>query len=191
MSRLSITGAALALAGLMSVEVATAQGADEATKGFYIGAAAGQARFDDSFSIDDLDREDTSWKALAGWRFADQFSIEGSYVDFGESTAPGALGINPFAQEAKAWMLQAVGYIAIPYVDLFAKLGAARVEAEGRGANVAGINDRTTEFAYGWGAQWRWRSLAIRGEYERFDADVIGDLNMVSLGVTYTLPLQR
>jgi hypothetical protein len=164
---------------------------DEPAKGFYVGASIGQSRFDDSFSINDLDREDKSWKALVGWRFADQFALEGSYVDFGESTAPGALGVNPFAQEAKAWMLQAVGYLPIPYVDLFAKLGAARVDAEGGGANLPGVKDRTTEFAYGWGVQWRWRTLAIRGEYERLDADVVGDLNMVSLGVTYTLPLQR
>jgi hypothetical protein len=189
--RSSVIGV-FSLAALATSGVALAQqDAEEATKGFYIGAAAGQARFDDKFSINDLDREDTSWKALVGWRFADQFSLEGSYVDFGESTAPGALGINPFAQEAKAWMLQGVGYIAIPYIDLFAKVGVARIESQGRGANLPGVRDRTNEFAYGWGAQWRWRSLAIRGEYERFDADVIGDLNLLSLGVTYTLPLQR
>jgi hypothetical protein len=189
--RSSLTAGFMAVAGLACYSDATAQNADEATKGFYIGAAAGQARFDDKFSIDNLDRKDTSWKALVGWRFADQFSLEGSYIDFGESTAPATLGINPFAQDAKAWMIQAVGYIPIPYVDLFAKVGAARIQAEGRGANLPGVRDRTNKFAYGWGVQWRWRSLAVRGEYERFDTDVIGNLNLLSLGVTYTLPLQR
>ncbi len=85
---------------------------------FPVGASIGQARFDDSVSIDDLDREQ-------------------------------------------------------------------------HGAKLPGVKDRTTEFAYGWGVQWRWRTLAIRGEYERLDADVLGDLNMVSVGLTYTLPLQR
>src|SRR5689334_3676734 len=92
---------------------------DEPANGPYVGASIGQSRFDNSFSINDLDRKDKSWKGLVGWRFANQFAVEGSYVDFGKSTAPGALGVNPFAQEAKAWMLQGVGFLPIPYVDLF------------------------------------------------------------------------
>jgi hypothetical protein len=188
----SIVGASvLAVAGTLLAPAVMAQDASEATKGFYVGGAAGQARFDDNFDIDDLDREDTSWKALAGWRFADQFALEASYIDFGDSTAPAQLGLTPFAQSAKAYTLQAVGYIPIPYVDLFAKVGAARIDAEGGGGALARVNDKATNFAYGWGAQWRWRSLAIRGEYERFDTDFIGDLDLITLGVTYTLPIQR
>jgi hypothetical protein len=180
----------MALGSLACVTTVNAQSSDEPTKGLYIGGAAGQARFDDNFDIGDLDREDTSWKALAGWRFADQFSLEATYIDFGDSTSPGALGLTPFAQEAKAFALQAVGYIPIPYVDLFAKVGAARIDAEGGGNGLARQNDKSTDFAFGWGAQYRWKSLAIRAEYERFDTNVIGDLDLVSLGVTYTLPVQ-
>jgi hypothetical protein len=181
----------LAVSSALLAPAALAQGPDEAVKGFYIGGAAGQARFDDNFNIDDLDREDTSWKAIAGWRFADQFALEASYIDFGDSTAPSQLGLTPFAQSAKAYTLEAVGYIPIPYVDLFAKVGAARMDAEGGGGALARVNDKATNFAYGWGAQYRWRSLAIRAEYERFDTDLIGDLDLVTLGVTYTFPVQR
>jgi OOP family OmpA-OmpF porin len=182
---------ALALSFAAFAGGAYAQDSAEAVKGFYIGGAAGQARFDDDFEIDDLDREDTSWKAIAGWRFADQFALEASYIDFGDSTAPAALGLTPFAQEAKAFSLQAVGYIPIPYVDLFAKVGAARIDAEGGGGALARVNDKSTNFAYGWGVQWRWQSLAVRAEYERFDTDLIGDLDLASVGVTYTFPVQR
>ncbi len=73
-------------------------------------------------------------------------------------------------------------------MDLFAKVGAARIDAEGGGGALARVNDKATNFAYGWGVQWRWNSLAVRAEYERFDTDLIGDLNLASLGVTYTLP---
>ena len=191
MTTIKFTACALALAGTLVAGSALAQDNSEAVKGFYIGGAAGQARFDDKFDIDDLDRSDTSWKAIAGWRFADQFALEASYVDFGDSTAPAALGLTPFAQSAKAYSLQAVGYLPIPYVDLFAKVGAARIDAEGGGGSLARSNDKSTDFAFGWGVQWRWQSLAVRAEYERFDTKLIGDLDLASIGVTYTFPTQR
>ena len=191
MKKTMLSVCALTLSAAAFAPSAFAQDASEAVKGFYIGGAAGQARYDDDFDIDDLDRKDTSWKALAGWRFADQFALEASYIDFGDSTAPAALGLTPFAQSAKAYTLQAVGYIPIPYVDLFAKVGAARIDAEGGGGALARVNDKSTDFAYGWGAQWRWQSLAVRAEYERFDTDLIGDLDLLTVGVTYTFPVQR
>jgi OOP family OmpA-OmpF porin len=162
---------------------------EEVVKGFYAGAAVSQARFDDdNFSFDDLDDEDRTWKVLGGYRFHPNFAIEGSYVDFGEATAPGALGVDPFAAEAKAFAIDGVALIPVPYIDLFAKAGVARVEAEGAGRSIA-FDDDTTEFTYGGGAQWRWRNLAVRAEYEKFDTDVIGDLDLVSLGATYTFNL--
>jgi hypothetical protein len=162
---------------------------EEVVKGFYAGAAISQARFDDdNFSFDDLDDEDNTWKAVGGYRFHENFALEGSYIDFGEATAPAALGVDPFAAEAKAFSLHAVGMIPVPYVDLFAKAGVARVDAETAGRNLT-ANDETTEFAYGAGAQWRWRNLALRAEYEKFDTDVIGDLDLISLGATYTFNL--
>jgi OOP family OmpA-OmpF porin len=190
-TKMKVGVGALALACAAFAGGASAQDSSEAVKGFYIGAGAGQARYDDDFDIGDLDREDTSWKALAGWRFADQFALEASYIDFGDSTAPAALGLTPFAQSAKAYTLQAVGFIPVPYVDLFAKVGVARIDAEGGGGPLARVNDKATNFAYGWGAQYRWRSFAIRAEYERFDTDLIGDLDLASVGVTYTFPVQR
>jgi len=36
------------------------------------------------------------------------------------------------------------------------------------------------------GAQFRFLSLSVRAEYERFEAEDIDHLNMVSIGVTYT-----
>jgi hypothetical protein len=191
MTRIKLAACMLAVSSAAFIPAAFAQDNGEATKGFYIGGAAGQARFADDFNIDDLDRKDTSWKAIGGWRFADQFALEAQYIDFGDSTAPASLGLTPFAQTAKAYTLEAVGYLPIPYVDLFAKVGAARIDAEGGGGAQARVNDKSTNFAFGWGAQWRWNSLAIRAEYERFDTDLIGDLDLITVGATYTFPVQR
>ena len=50
----------------------------------------------------------------------------------------------------------------------------------------AGFEEDGTDFAYGVGAQFRVLGLSIRAEYERFDAEDVDDLNMISVGVTYT-----
>jgi OOP family OmpA-OmpF porin len=163
----------------------------EVVTGFYAGASISQARFDDDeFEFDALDDEDDTWKVVAGYRFNDKFALEGSYIDFGEAAAPFGLGLNPVAAEAKGIAVQAVGMLPVPYVDLFAKVGVARMDAEGTGGDTA-IDDQTTEFAYGAGAQWRWKNLALRAEYEKFDTDAIGDLDLISLGATYTFNLAR
>ena len=41
-------------------------------------------------------------------------------------------------------------------------------------------------FAYGAGAQFRIWSISVRAEYEAFDLGDIDDLNMISVGLTYT-----
>jgi hypothetical protein len=158
-------------------------------KGPYIGGSVTQARFDNSFAINDLDRRNTRWKGALGFRFANPFAVEVDYIDFGKATAPPVLGAGSFSSTAHAIAAYGIGYIPIPYVDLFARVGAARVTSSANdGANIA-FDGHDTKFAYGWGAQWRWKSLAVRGEYEKLSTGNIGDLNMVSLGLTYTVPI--
>lgn len=160
-------------------------------KGFYAGGAITQARFDDAnFSLADVDDEDNSWKVIGGYRFHENFAAEVSYVDFGELSAQQLVGTGSFAAEAKGLTAFAVGLIPVPYFDLFAKIGVAKIDSKTRGL-VTNFDDDTTEFAYGAGAQWRWRNLAVRAEYEKFDTDVIGDLDLISIGATYTFNLTR
>ena len=47
-------------------------------------------------------------------------------------------------------------------------------------------SDDGTDLAYGVGAQFRVWSLSLRAEYEKFDVDDVDDLNMVSVGFTFT-----
>lgn len=185
MRRVLTATAAAALAAALPLSPAFAQGGDEeAARGFYLGGALTQARFDDdAFSVADLDDEDNSWKAIAGVRFNDKFGLEANYIDFGEAIAPAPSLVGA---EAKGFALYAVGTIPVPYFDFFVKLGAAQIDAEGRSAATALFDDDATEFAYGAGLQWRWRNLAVRAEYEKFDTDVIGDLDLISVGLTYT-----
>ena len=61
----------LLLAPSLAGTAAVAQDEDVA-RGFYLGGAITQARFDDdNFSLDDVDDEDNSWKAVGGYRIND------------------------------------------------------------------------------------------------------------------------
>jgi hypothetical protein len=151
---------------------------------FYAGLSGGQTRIDDRYRIGLLDRDEASWKALLGWRFTDRISLEASHIDFGTFTAPGSSqGTTSLREGAKASALEAVGYLANDKLDLFAKVGLARIDMDGA---LARPSDQTTQFTYGWGLQWHWRNFAIRGEYERFDSKRMGDLDTLTAGVTYT-----
>jgi hypothetical protein len=164
------------------------------TRGFYFGGGITQTRFDaDNFSFEDVDDEDNSWKAIAGYRIAPPFAIEANYVDFGEARAAALVpGVPESRAEAKAIAAYAVGMVPLPWFDLYAKAGAAQIDAElTDAANAVARDDDTTEFAYGGGAQARFGNFALRAEYEKFDTDIIGDLDLISLSGTYTFAVDR
>lgn len=157
--------------------------------GPYVGAAITQSRWDEEeFDVVELDDEDNSWKAMVGWRFHPNFAAELDYVDFGETSAPITPLGERFNAEAKAWAVYAVGLIPISTFDIYGKLGAAWIDGEGRFGDVA-FEDDATEFAYGVGARWRIENFGVQLEYEKFDTDVVGDLDLLSLGVTYTFDM--
>jgi OOP family OmpA-OmpF porin len=158
----------------------------EVEPGFYLGAGITQSRWDaDNFDVDDLDDEDNSWKAIAGYRFNPNFAVEANYVDFGEASAPATPLAARFDAEAKGFALYAVGTVPISMVDLYAKAGAARIDGEGRFGDV-GFQDDATEFAYGAGIRLRLQNFGLHAEYEKFDTDVVGDLDLITLGATYS-----
>lgn len=175
--RLTATLAVLAAGG-----TSLAVGAEGPTAG----AAVLQSHFDsDHFSVEDIDKKDIGWKITAGYRFTPNLAVEGAYTDFGKSHAPAISVGGPFEASADAISLFGVGLWPVGPVDLFAKAGAARINAKG---NVGAVlfDDKATEFAYGAGAQLNLGRLGLRAEYEKFDTDVIGDLDIVSLGFVFT-----
>jgi hypothetical protein len=185
MKKSTVALAILAAAQLPTIGVAVAQNSDVAT-GLYIGAGLNQSRFEaDNFSVADIDKEDNSWKAIAGFRFSPYFAMEANYVDFGKATSPSIAVGGPFGAEADAFALFGVGMWPIGSLDLYAKLGAAQISAKGSVAAVL-FKDDATEFAYGAGLQYRWSNLAVRAEYEKYDTDVVGDLDLITVGLTYT-----
>jgi hypothetical protein len=157
----------------------TAMAADN---GIYVGGSLGQANVEISEGPVDIDGDDTGFKVIAGIRPLDWLAVEANYVNFGEVEDDGleldADGISAFA----------VGFLAVGPVDLFAKGGLVSWDSSVGLDGVSGDlrSDDGTDLAYGVGAQFRVWSLSLRAEYEVFDVDDVDDLNMFSVGFTFT-----
>ena len=165
---------------------ALAAPAANAAEGFYAGGAAQQSHFGSSeFDVEDIDNDDYGWKIITGYRFTPHFAIEGTYSDFGKENAPSVSPGGPFEADAEAVSAYGVALFPAGPVDLFAKAGASRIKSKG---NVGAVffKDHDTIFAYGAGVQVWLGKLALRADYEKFDTDVVGDLDAIAIGLTYT-----
>ena len=185
MSSKTIMLAVASMTLLGAAGTAMAQDAEPNT-GFYIGGGLTQSRFDnDDFDVDDIDDEDNSWKAILGFRPHKNFAFEANYVNFGKSTQPSTVGGGPFEADADGYAAFGLGIIPVGPIELYGKLGVARIDSDG---NVGAVffEDKATELAYGAGIQFRLGGLGLRAEYEKYDTDVIGDLDLITVGLTYT-----
>ncbi|MGH8204292.1 MAG: porin family protein [Steroidobacteraceae bacterium] len=166
-----------AIAALLLGLAPLAQAADN---GIYLGAGYVQSDYGlEDPNIGDFDDEDSGYKLIAGWRVIDNFGVEVNYIDHGDATVgPARLGAETISGFA-------VGYIALPVVDLFAKAGATSWQVDAR-SNGISVDEDDLDFAWGVGVQARIWSLGARLEYEQFPIVDDEKLDTISLSFTYT-----
>lgn len=146
--------------------------------------------------------EDTSgFKLIGGVRPLDHLAIEANYVDLGSSGAElsivcaAAIGFpcpNQASIDGRAVSVSVLGFVTLPLVDLYGRLGVARWEADGdvrfTGAGSGLTMPKTregTDPTVGVGVQFRFASMALRAEYEYFE--ILDDsAAAISVGFTYT-----
>jgi hypothetical protein len=177
---------------LVTVTPGFAQGADN---GIYVGGAYAAASSDHDWSTAHGPQDEgNGFKAIVGARPFDWLAIEANYIDLGETAAPllvacaAVVGVQCPDREtfdARALSVSAVGMLALPLVDLYARVGAARWETERQVRFGPAQPAEGTDPTYGVGVQGRLGSFALRFEYERFDFGN-DDANALSLGFTYT-----
>ncbi|HUD25826.1 MAG TPA: outer membrane beta-barrel protein [Burkholderiaceae bacterium] len=172
--------------------------------GLYLGAAAGQSRVEadgSGFTPGDFRKNHSAFKVMAGAHPIATVGAELAYLDMGHPS--GSLGARPADVTMKGEAAFATLFLPIPVVDVYGKLGFARLESTVNSTQLlAGVGtctvnsptcalrpfrlDRTnTRFAAGAGVQYRLGSWALRGEYERFDA-AGGTPSLISLGLAWT-----
>ena len=204
----------MGLGALGTCIVAASASASEANLlGFYAGAGVGESTVRSDYGFDpDYPLEShphhTAWKVVAGIRPIPFVGAEAEYIDFGHPSSADSyfehLNSSDFNADShpKATVLSAVGYIPLPYLDIFGKVGVARLETNlnsytassctdvDPASSCAGVLTRQdawqTKIAYGAGVQAHFFSaLAVRGEYERISS-TYGDPDAFMVSATWT-----
>jgi opacity protein-like surface antigen len=176
--------------------------------GFYVGAGVGpsQIRSDNNYyccSGYDNYNYQFAWQALLGIRPVHFFGIEAEYIDFGQPGSGYYYVPANSSSHPTAPAVFGVGYlpIPVPFLDIFAKAGAARLSTRvstyssqpcipgGPCPNYqyVGREEVTdTKFAYGVGVQSKFPfGLIVRGEYERI-ASQYGDPDAFMFSAMFT-----
>jgi hypothetical protein len=180
----------LLVAGLA---VSTAASADDSL-GLYVGAGVGQSQLQQNYY--QIDSHVTGWKLVAGWRPLSFLGAEIDYADLGDKSVNYQL-FTHISTKARATSLFGVGYLPVPmpWLSLYGKLGATRVEADtqesytggcpvgGCGVTSATTDSTSTKLAWGAGAEFKFGLPGIRVEYERLNGPQ-GDNALLSVAVT-------
>ena len=210
MKKISLTVQAL-VAALAACAVGSAAMADNLL-GLYAGVGVGESQIrsdDPAYGYPAYYNDyQTAWKGFIGIRPIPMLGLEASYIDFGQ---PGNYNyysdVNYYGTDSHptAPALFAVGYlpIPIPYFDLFAKAGAARLRTNVNVVSCSAPNPATcvngydvsisrqaitdTKFAYGGGVQAKlpFVGLSFRAEYERI-ASGYGDPDALMVSAIWT-----
>ena len=186
--------------------------------GFYAGAGIGESTVRSDYGFDPAYPDNshphhTAWKAVIGIRPIPFVGAEAEYLDFGHNSSADVYGNrygyygyqNNDDSHPKAGILYAVGYLPLPFVDIFVKGGVARLETNVNtyGAIVCtnGSNGTygsscgplllgrdhawQTKAAYGAGVQGHILGLGLRAEYERINSS-FGDPDAFMVSATWT-----
>ncbi len=168
---------------LMGLGCGSVQAADN---GFYLGGSLGQSSIQWTEQAVKFDGAGTAYKIIAGLRPLDWLGVEVNYVDFGSTDdSVGAINIK---SEGKGISAYAVGFLPVGPVDVFAKAGLVNWDASlsAPALPALSMNESGTDLSYGVGVQFRLLSLSIRGEYEVFKIKELDDVNLFSIGLTWT-----
>jgi opacity protein-like surface antigen len=166
--------------------------------GAYAGGAVGQARVDTSAPYVGGFRENHSaFKVMVGLRPISLVGAELAYVDFGHPSRLNGFISTDVTMKGSAAL--GILYLPVPpIVDIYVKAGLARLQSTVATSIVcpqtvfcpaiatpAPVSRTNVGFAGGTGAQFKFGSFAVRGEYERFNA-AGGHPSLFSVGATWT-----
>ncbi len=138
--------------------------------GAFVGASVGQADADAA-------GDDSSWKILGGFNFAEFLGVEASYRDLGGNSV--TVGPITSGYDATSMDVFGVGRMGVgERFGVFAKAGMAFIDVEAWVNDpllgLITVSDSESEFAYGLGFDFAvGEKFSLRGEYESLEWDVI------------------
>jgi outer membrane immunogenic protein len=154
--------------------------------GLYIGGSIGKTSVETDFGDDTsfkLDDDDNGYKILFGYNFGIvpflDLAVEADYREYGKFG-----GSNFNTEIVSSELFGLVGFNFGP-IGLFGKVGYSDTDLDSIVDDID-FDDSESATAYGAGAKINFGSFGIRAEYEVLDLDAVDDLNMISVGATYT-----
>jgi opacity protein-like surface antigen len=176
--------------------------------GLYIGAGVGEStvRSDDvAYGLPGyFNDHQTAWKGIIGIRPISLVGAELEYIDFGQRRYNDDPSVYGYDSHPRAPVLFGVGYLPIPlpYIDIYAKAGAARLKLDvneyvSAPPCVAGsacpqylyigrAEVTQTKFAYGAGVSSKLPlGFTVRAEYERISSPY-GDPDAFTVSALWT-----
>jgi hypothetical protein len=147
--------------------------------GLYVGAGLAQAHSQYGNSLLDVHDTDGAYKLLVGFRPLSVFSAEVNYVDFGNASQ------NDARAHTRGVDVFAVGYLPIPVVDLYGKVGLINWKSSA-GSPTLAFDHSGDDLALGVGAGASWGAFGARLEYERFQIAGTSGENLLSLEALWT-----
>ena len=163
--------------------------------GPYVGGSVGQTRIEGSLTDVGvaefrIEGNDFAYKIFFGLELPGPIAVEGGYRDFG--TVSDANNIVTLTSQSDGFDAFVLGKLPVGPVSLFAKAGliAWNTEFEVRAGSGLLVPDRLVtddgiDFAWGLGVSAELGKFGVRGEFERFEAELPGRVSMLSVGVTY------
>ena len=180
----------------------------------YVGVSFGSGDADLGFELRDgltYDGKDTAYKLYAGYRFNENFAVEGGYAELGENSIVGT-GIFTAAivpanvttsinWDTNAFFASANASYPLGNFSPFVKFGFIRGKAKATATRldsnaIFGRSDgSSTELLWGVGASYRFtESIEVRAEWERieFDENIIEgvraepEYDFISVGLVYS-----
>ncbi len=138
-------------------------------------AGVGVARSD--LNSNDFDETANEAAFKIGYMFTDSLGVDLTLTSAGVDSAVG------LDVDAGIYMLSGVGSLPVgEYVDLYAKLGVARVAAEVSVLGVSQLDENTNQPFWGVGGEVDFGVANLFAEYNRIDTDDI-DVNTAIAGV--------
>ena len=160
--------------------------------GLYIGAGIGESRLE--ATLPDYGggfiQTHFSYQLMAGVRPISFLGAELQYLDLGGPSSNEA-PYSPVTLKMHGAAAYGVLYLPVPVVDVYLKAGAARLQSTvGNGFDPFGPGtfsfDRTNlSGTGGLGAQYKFGAMAVRADYELFNA-AGGHQNLWTAGITWT-----
>jgi OmpA-like transmembrane domain len=188
---------------LLGFAAAGARAADDLI-GPYVGVTFGKATLDASTGlVTGFGEHSSAYQIIAGWRPISELAAELEYLDFGRSSGPSTYQNSsvPLSNSAsrKGVGAFALLYLPTPIVDFYLKAGVAKLHTTADtivGAcpmggvcpplvNPPPVDQSSVGLAGGGGVMYRFRSLELRAEYQRF-ASLGGNPYMVTGGLSWT-----